>query len=230
MQDPPDIPDDEAPTQSERVLLRTFLTVIILNTIGIIWLALRSGSPPQIRVVLDAIAQTGGGLILAYVAFRALLLYPYRVTDLFAIVLILSLAMKATIDVLRAFSSIGFLRSNFSDPDHLGQIFQACMISGSVLLIGAAWGLRNCHLLNISSSGTRMLTIIAGTLSIPAAAGVIAFPVLLMRFVLTGEMQPSPLGLILLFLISAAITLLNLGHMMKTLTLKEEIDVREKMK
>lgn len=230
MQDlPPETPDENAPSPSERVLLHAFLTVLILNAIGVVWLALRSESPPHVRMVLDAIAQTGGGLILTYVGFRALLLYPYRVTDLFVIVMLLSLGMKATIDVLHAFSSIGFLRSNFSGTDNFGEIFQACMVTGSILLIGAAWGLRKCHLLKISTVGMRTLTITAGTLALPAAAGVFAFPVLLLRFVLTGEAQPNPLSLIVLFILSSAITILNLGQMMKTLTLKEEINVKEKM-
>jgi hypothetical protein len=217
-----------SPDQNLFFVFSILLTVVLA---GVLWLALSSSTPPKLRGSMDMLLQLAFGGTLAYGGFRMLLVFPFRFPDLLAIVIVLSLGLKAQVDVLEVLNSHG-ITSDFMGDDQrkLSITLQVCMITASILLIGAALGLRHCHLLKIEKPLPRLLAIVSGMLVLPAVAGVFSFPVFLLRDAMTEKVvtDDTP-ALLLLWLASIICTVVNASHAIRTLSLKEEINAREKM-
>ena len=215
---------------AERSLWFWFMLILGANIAGLIWLAVRTESPPYLRSVLDVFAHGVTGAAVAYLAFRALLRFPFQFSDLFIMVIVLSLGMKATVDFVRELAALGFVGSDMASGERFGEVFQLCLWSGSVLVSGAALGLRHCTLLNINRLLPRSACLIAGMIALPAAAGVTVFPVMMIREMLLRHPDSSRLlMLVLQSLGSLAATLINSRCFMRTLTLSAEVSAREKI-
>jgi hypothetical protein len=179
---------------------------------------------------MDFLLYSGTGTLIAYVAFRVLLVYPYRFMDLLVLVIVLSLGMKSTVDVLWDFGERGYIRNRTDPETSLGPLIQLCLLTASVLLVGGAYGLRNCKLLGLDGAFARMLTVFSGMLILPAAAGVFTFPVIVLKDALSpGGVSDNTGEIILLWFGSTFVTVINIVHFIKTMTLKAEIAAQEKM-
>jgi len=221
-------PDSAVPRGPERTLFWWFCGLMGVNVASIVWLALRAESPSYLRGILDVFLQGATGAVVAYFAFRALFLYPFRIFDLLAIVLVLSLGLTATVDVLERLSGIGLIRESWEhEAFAYGGICQCCLISTSILVGGAALGLRHCALLKTERPLARVLTTVAGMLALPAAAGTVAF--LVPVFSALSQAPAQALLWALLWLMSIVVTGANAVLFIKTLTLQEEIKAQEKM-
>jgi hypothetical protein len=214
-------------TAPQRSLLFWFVLILGINVAGLLWLSVRAQSPDYLRGVLDAFFHTAAGGAVAYFAFRALLRYPYRFPDLLIIVTILSLGMKATLQVLASFEALGVLHASTEAGVRYGQMFQICLLTGSVLLAGAALGLHNCHTLKISATGVRLMCITAGMLALPAAAGTAAFPVLLVSEFAGRARGDVALLFLLRWVGSVVITVININYFIRSLILKTEVQAQE---
>lgn len=218
-----------SPGTAERRLLKWFFVLIVASACGLLWLSFRSDCPAYVRIAMDFVIYLSTGAIIAYLAFRALFLYPFRFPELLAIVLVLSWAMKTTVDTLSDLAALGLISSYQEEPQKLGQMFQICLIVGSLLLLGTAFGLRTCYLLKLDRAISRLVAVVAGTLVLPAAAGVIAFPVLLIRELATGQVGDSAPWFVLLWMLSFVVTGINAANFVKGMTLTAQIDAQEKM-
>ena len=217
----------EGPGGPERTLFWWFCGVLGANVLSIVWLAVRAESPPYLRGVLDSFIHFATGAVVAYFAFRALFLYSFHLIELLAMVFVLSLGVKLTLDVLNSLTWLGLISTRRDDPGRFGQMFQLCLITSGFLLAGAAWGLRHCTVLKLERPLARLVSIVAGMLALPAAAGIAAFPVPVVK-----KLADSPnvaLLWLLLWLASILITGINTVLFIKTLTLREEIRAREKL-
>ncbi|MGD0092197.1 MAG: hypothetical protein ABSE73_19960 [Planctomycetota bacterium] len=204
-----------------------FCGVLGANVAGILWLAVRAESPPYLQGLLDSFMHFATGAVVAYFAFRALFLYAFHLLELLAMVLVLSVGVKLTLTVLDKWSAVGLISMTLDDPARPGKVFQICLLTGSVLLAGAAWGLRHCTVLKLEHQLARLASIVAGMLALPAAAGLAAFPVPLLRGL--GDKSHVALVWLLLWLLCLLITGLNTVLFVKTLTLREEITAQEKL-
>ncbi|MCY3024482.1 MAG: hypothetical protein NTW87_36365 [Planctomycetota bacterium] len=219
--------EDSSAASPERALVWWFVGVLAVNVAGVVWVAVRTESPSFVRSILDFFLYSASGAFVAYFAFRALFLYSFRLSDLLVIVLVLSLGMKATIDVLSSFSALGVINVNLVEPGRVGQVFQVCLLTGSILLAGAALGLRHCTILKLEGAFARVLIIVAGMLALPAAAGSAAFPVPAVRQVMNEPQQA--LVWLLLWFVSLGLTGVNVVYFIRTLTLRTEIKSQEKL-
>jgi hypothetical protein len=218
-----------APGAPERRLLMWFFALMVASACGLLWLSFRSDCPPYVRIAMDFVIYLSTGGIVAYLAFRALFMYPFRFPELLAIVMVLSWAMKQTVDTLADLAAVGLISSYTEEPQKLGQIFQICLIVGSVLLVGTAFGLRTCFLLKLERAASRLIAVVAGTVALPAAAGVVAFPTLLIRELATGAVGDSALWFIFFWMLSIVATGINIANFIKGMTLTAQIDAQEKM-
>src|SRR6185295_9737315 len=134
----------------DRACLKWLAIVLAINLAGLLWLAAREDSPHSIRLVLDSLLQVGGGVVLAYAAYRSLAMYPFRILDLVWMVIVLAFGVKATLETLHRFYRTGLLLEGQMDSrENFGMVLQACLISSSVLLAGATLGLRYCFRLKL---------------------------------------------------------------------------------
>lgn len=218
------------PDRLERRLFNVFWIVFVATVLSLFWLALRADSPPTIRSVLDVLMQSALGIAVAVLAFRALMLFPFRTPDLFLMVLVLSVAMKLALTVLQRFSAVGLIHHGFADGDHLGELFLTCLITGSILIGGGAFALRMCHKLSIERPAPRALAITAGMLFLPAAAGTVAFGLLILMEVLKPkpDYSNSPLFAVL-WIGSIVLTVVNIINFGRMLMLRAEISSRERL-
>ena len=222
--------DAEEVTPAQRSLWFWFALILGVNVVGLVWLAVRAESPPFLRGILDIFMNTATGAAAAYVAFRALLHFPYRFPDLLVMVSVLSLGMKATVDFVKGLANIGYVSHELASGERFGEMFQLCLWSGSILIAGAALGLRHCTLLKIESVPARAATLIAGMLVLPALAGVVVFPVMLIRAFLLGHSDAEfGVVMLLLWIGSMLASSVNTRCFMKTLTLNAEVDAQEKL-
>jgi len=213
-----------SPRGPEHRLFWWFCGVLGANVVSIVWLAVRAESPPYLRGILDSFMHFATGAVVAYFAFRALFLYSFHLLELLAIVLVLSLGVKLTLDTLNSLSGLGLLSTPIDDAGRVGQMFQLCLITSSFLLAGAAWGLHHCTVLKLERSLARVVSIVAGMLALPAAAGIAAFPVPVVRKLV--DAPNVALLWLLLWLASILVTGINTVLFIKTLTLREEIKAR----
>ena len=214
---------DQALAQSGPRLMRMFFIFAALNIAGLVWLGIRSDSPASLRGSLDVLFQLviAGGI--GFFAFRALVAYPFQLTDLFAMVLVLGVWLRFTVESIQTLSSIGFLPPLDSEAK-FGQILQAGLLSTSVLVAGGAFGLWACHKLNIKSVVGRLFTIIPAMLALPAAAGCAAFLVVaLQEFSMESDSSQSVAVLMLCWFGSVILTFINAATFIRTLALRAEI-------
>jgi hypothetical protein len=222
--------DSEEVTAAQRSLWFWFALILGVNVVGLVWLSVRAESPPFVRSVLDIFLHGATGALAAYLAFRALLRFPYRFPDLLIMVSVLSLGMKMTVDFVKDLGAMGIVSTDLASGERFGEIFQLCLWSGSVLVAGAALGLRNCTLLKIDSFFRRALTLISGMLVLPAMAGVVVFPVMLVRSLFAGHMSTLfAVAMLAQWIGSVVATSINSRCFMKTLTLTAEVDAQEKL-
>jgi hypothetical protein len=215
---------------AERGLWFWLALILCVNVAGLIWLAVRADSPQSVRGILDIMLHSAMGAAVTYLAFRALLRFPFRFPDLLIMVTVLSLGMKATVDFVRGLAALGIVSTDLASGERFGEIFQLCLWSGSVLVAGAAFGLRHCTLLKIDRLIPRAVCLIAGMLALPAAAGVTVFPIMMIRELLLQHVDVSRLMWLLLESIgSLAATIINSRNFMQTLTLNTEVGAKEKM-
>ncbi len=213
-------------------MLLGFAAIFGISIVSVTWLAVRADSPGFVRGSLDFLMHVASGGLVAYIAFRALFLYPFRTLDLLVIVLVLSLGMKLTLDMLDTFGKLAVglkLRVKSAESDEAGTAFQFCLIAGSILLLGGAWGLRSCALLKIERASTRALAVAAGMLAIPAGAGLAAFPVLILSHVLREETSAATTEYLILWLVCIAATTVNVVYFIRAMTLNTEIQARENL-
>jgi hypothetical protein len=214
----------------ERQLVVWFFLLLGLVILSMIWLAMRKSSPPYVRTILDFFLNVATGGAVAFVAFRSLFLYRFRFFDLLAIVAGLSLGMHQTVELLKSLALYGVFGERYSvdDPQNVGKVIQICLVVSSVLMAGSALGLRHCAILKIESGPRRVLAIIAGMYSLPAAAGIATFPVLILRdLVIPGSPRNQLPVYTLLWITSIVFTIINVAYFIRTLTLKAEIDATE---
>jgi len=222
-------PEAPPPVGPERTLFWWFCGVLAANVLSIVWLAVRAESAPYLRSILDSFMQFATGAVVAYFAFRALFLYAFRLLELLAIVLVLSLGVKFTLDVLNSLSRLGLISTPVDGPGRFGQMFQLCLLTSSLLLAGAAWGLRHCTVLKLERPLARLVSIVAGMLALPATAGIVAFPFPVIRNLAAGWPDVALIWL-LLWLASILVTGVDTVLFIQALTLREEIKARENIK
>ncbi len=216
------------PQRPDRRWFVWFLSALALNVMGIFWLAVRADSPESLRNVLDVLMQSAIGIAVAVVAFRALTYFPYRTSDLMIMVLVLSLAMKLTLSVLQRFAAIGLLHHGFASGDHLGELVQTCMITGSILIGGGAFALRTCQKLEIQRPLPRAVALVAGMLSLPAAAGTLVFGLLIFVEVIRAKPDYSYTPMFAaLWLGSIGLSLVNVTNMGRMLMLRAVVSAKD---
>ena len=227
--DPPPGPDlTVAAQQSQRGFI-WFFAILALNVVSLLWLSVRAGSPSSVAVVLDFFFHSAIGGAVIFFAFRMVFWYPFRFTDLLTIVLILSLGLRVILNLLFELSRLGVVGDLFA-PRGAGNLVQACLLCGSVLLAGAAMGLRHCHILKIDKPVARALTVASGMVALPAMAGVATFPVLILRDVLYPKSSSHETHILALHWIgSIAASIVNAVCFVRTLSLKSVIDAQEKL-
>ena len=212
-------PSESAPEKpSAQKLVAGFYVVLGLCLAGLLWLAVRAESPASVRTILDIFMQLALGGSVVVLAFLALVAYPYRTADLIVMVTVLSISMKVVLDVIGRFSAIGLIHASFAGPEHIGEIAQTCLLSASVLLAGGAFALRTCQRANIHRPLPRIMTIVSGMLALPAAAGSIAFFMLLIIQLVKGDSENAP-AFAALWILSMGITLNNVGNIVRGLRL-----------
>ena len=212
----------------ERQAIFWVYAAVIADIAGLLWLGVRAESPPWMRTILDILMQAAvSGAVLA-AAFRFLLLYPYRIYDLLLIVVVLSLSARFVIAEIGKLSAIGLIHTRVADLENMGELALAFTIVGSILLAGAATGLRTCHRLKIERPAARMLTLAASMLTLPASSASIALAVLLVLAVVRpGAVEIRPTTVVGLWFASLAITFINIRNYLRVLTLGAQITSKE---
>jgi hypothetical protein len=224
-------PDSQQPIAGslhgpDRPIIAGFFIALGLSIAGLLWLAVRAESPASVRLVLDIFVQLALGISVALLAFRALMAFPFRISDLIVMVLVLSLSLQAVLFVIWRFYDIGLLHPGSAPREHPGEIAQTCLIIESLLLAGGSFALRTCHRLKIQSAAVRAITLISGMLVLPGAAGTIAFLVLIGMQVSLGEYLYLPV-FALLWLASLGVTILNVINLARLMMLGAEITAQE---
>ena len=215
------------PQRPDRRWFVWFLIALGVNVAGIFWLAVRADSPQSLRNVLDILMQSAIGIAVAVLAFRALTYFPFRASDLMIMVLVLSVAMKLTLKVLQSFSNIGLIHSGFASEEHLGELFQTCLITGSILIAGGAFALRTCQKLQIERPIPRGASIVAGMLALPAAAGSLVFGLLIFFEVLKTKPDYSDTPMFAaLWLGSIGLSLVNVTNFGRMLMLRSVVSAK----
>ena len=233
-------------------MLGRFLALLGVCVATLLWLACRAGSPSYLRSVMDFCMQAALGGVAAGLALKMLYLYAFQIPDLLLMVVVLSLGMKGVIEEAQPLAQLGIINARHGDPGHWGVLLQLCLLADSFLLLGAAFGLRSCKARNLEKTLPRLVNLLAGMLALPAAAGVVVFPVWLLKlaigeagvpqllrkivispYVLTPALpqEPPPSGhkvmdvalLALCWLTAIIITALNSANLVKNLTLSAEI-------
>ena len=168
------------PPPSGKIWARWLFILMGVNLMGLVWLAVREESSENLRGVLDSMVQIGIAGVVAVAAFRALVLYPFRITDLFIMVIMLGMGVGISLEALKGLShtSLGMER-DLNPQSNIALAVQTVLFTLSLLVLGAALGLRYCVRLKLERPMVRAAAIINGMLALPAMAGVFAFPALL---------------------------------------------------
>lgn len=232
---------DEGLRRGNRSLMRLFFVLVAVNVAGLVWIAVRAGSPGEIRLALDVMFQLAIGTTVALFAFRAISSFPYRTTDLMGMTFMLAGWAKWTVDSVRGFAQTGFLPGGGS---MVGILIQYFLLSASALLAGAAVGLWACQRLRIEPPFARLRVILPAMLALPAAAGCAAFLALALgefgereaekviskRPVQSETYMGRALVWMLLWFASAIITLFNTITFIRALALQAEVKDKAPMK
>lgn len=174
-----DVPALAPPPSMSGLGMKVVAAVVTINFMAMLWMAVRSNSDAATRNVLDAMAQLALGASAAFVAYRLLMLYPFRILDLMTIVMTLAAGTKVVIDALTSFSQYSLIfEGQVRDSEKFGPVMLTVLLSCSVLMAGAALGLRYCARLKIDRPLPRAWAVISGMLSLPASAGFLVFALL----------------------------------------------------
>jgi hypothetical protein len=111
---------------AERTLFWWFCGVLAANVASIVWLAVRAESPPYLHGILDSFMHFATGAVVVFFAFRALFLYSFHLLELLAMVFMLSLGVKLTLDVLDSLSALGLVPTAVDGPARFGEVVQLC--------------------------------------------------------------------------------------------------------
>lgn len=214
---------------------RWFAALVGVTTAGMFWLAVRQESDPADRRVLDALSNLAVGGLLAYVAYRVLVRFAFQIFDLLTIILLLSGGVKVTIDAFHVLAAQGIIfEGRVTDTEQYPTVLLACLVNSSILMLGAALGLRYCFKLRIAAPLRRVAAVTAGTLSFPAAA---AFPVytlevlgqLVTLFVKNGELQPEwydhAFASVLIWIASFLVSIVNAFLFLRSVAVAETVAV-----
>lgn len=220
----------DPPAPGERQVMVWVAALFVVSLMAAGWLAARADSSPGIRDALDTLLQVALGALFLGGAYRLLVYYPYRLLDLLVIVLVLSVGLKVALD------GVSGLQDFLGDPDpsepkqvqvQLGPMVLSCLLTSSVLLCGAALGLRYCTRLKLDSSRQRVAAILYGMLVFPGIVGVFAFPALVLSELVSSP-ESGELGLLylVLFITSCLVTLRNGVLFFRSMALENEVVVK----
>jgi hypothetical protein len=215
-------------TSQDRRLFYFMAFVLGAVVLGLFWLALRSNTQQSVREAMDFAFQLGLGGVLVIAGFGLLLLFPFRIAELLAIVIVLSFLMKVILQTLDRLKTSGTWAVFFGESSSggagagLGLTLELCMIAACLFLTGAAWGLRHCVVLKIENTFSRVFAVIAGMLVIPSAAGFFVFPVMVLKDALSRDGFSEDSSTFLVgWAISVLATILNSYYLIRTMTLRE---------
>lgn len=228
----PEVPDRplDPPVSGDRLLLRWTLILLAASLTGAGWLAARASTSGMARVVLDALLNIGFGSLIALTAYRVVVRFPFRTLDLLAMVVVLSLGIKLTLDALQSASRYALVSmGSIEAREQIGTVALWCLLTSSVLLAGAALGLRYCVRLKLDAPLARLAAIVHGMLFFPASVGLFAFPALVVSD-LFGE-APNPdteltATYLLLFVMSLYVMIRNGLFLIRSMALESEVEVR----
>jgi hypothetical protein len=220
---PPAETHDAAPHSiPERQIALAVAIVFAANIVCLLLLAARAESAPQSRGFFDIgiLACVLG--VATYGIARFMFLFPFRLLDLLVMVVTLALGMKGAIEGVRWFES------ERVDATGWPLYAEACMLTGCVLLGGAAMGLRNCRMLNVETPLKRAVVLVFGMLYLPAPITLVLTPFHLLHALLTAHQTSlDSLGWIVALFFSAVITASNSFFSLKTMALKTENATQE---
>jgi len=212
---------------------RWFAALVGVTTAGMFWLAVRQESDPSDRRVLDALSNLAVGGLLAYVSYRVLVRFAFQIFDLLTIILLLSGGVKVTIDAFHVLATQGLVfEGRVTDSEQYPTVLLACLVNSSILMLGAALGLRYCYKLKLAAPLRRVGTVAVGTLAFPAAA---AFPVYTLEvlgqlatlFTTSKELQPEwydhALASVLIWLASFVVSIANAALFLRSVAVSETV-------
>ncbi len=217
-------PLDPTPSFSGRWALWVLL-LIGGPAAGLVWVALRIESPPDLRPILDAMLQVCIGVAVIVAAYRLLSLFPYRTLDLLTIVVVLSAGLFTTLWILEDLSRAGlFFEGGLQNKDALGVVIFWCLMMSSVLLGGAALGMRFCERLGLDTPFARCWAVFCGMLALPAAAGMPGFGVFtIFELASLENMAPETNVYVAFWIGSCVVTCFNGYYFVHSLALKAEV-------
>lgn len=217
----------EPPEPGERQVLKWVAALFGASLLAAGWLAARADSDPGVRDALDTILQIAlGGLFLGG-AYRLLAFYSYRLLDLLTIVVVLSLGLKVALDGVSGLQE--FLGDPVPDEPvrlqvQLGPTALSCLLISSVLLCGAALGLRYCTRLKLHHSRQRVAAILYGMLAFPGIVGIFAFPALVLsEMVGSSNLDERTPFYLMLAVASFLVTLRNGMLIFRSMALEDEV-------
>ncbi len=215
----------EPPPRSDGTWVRGLVGLMAVNAAGLGWLAARASVPESSRPAMDAIVQLAAGGAVAFAAYYMLTRFAFRTLELVAMVLVLGVGVQATIAALETFAELSFwwdgpvtMRQDFAG------VMLACLLTGSLLLIGAAWGLRYCEKLHLEGSGIRVWAMLCGMLLLPAVSCFVGLPfgVLAESFQEQPDELASVLGVVGWFF-SVIVCIWNVKFFVASLALQSSI-------
>jgi hypothetical protein len=142
---------------------------------------------------------------------------------------VLSLGIKTTLDALRSATRHGLIAGGtIESREQIGMVALSCLLTSSVLLAGAALGLRYCLRLKLERPVSRLAALVHGMLFFPGFVGVFAFPALVLGDLLGEGPKPDTqltALYILFFLFSLYIMIRNGLLLLRSMALEEEVSI-----
>lgn len=206
---------------------------------GMFWLAVRESSPSDTRLILDGFANLAIGATLAFFAYRALIKFSFRILDLMGIVTMLSIGLKAAIDTMSLLALSGIIwEGRVTDSDKFSSVMLSCLLTSSVLMAGAALGLRYCARIQIEAPVRRLGAIIMGMLAFPAVVGIPVFTLAVLQeaveilnrpphMLRTADAEVNPMNFVY-WVLSIGITAANTVLFLRSVAISSSVDVKAK--
>lgn len=210
-------PGDSPHAAPERQIAFAAVIIVAANLVCLLLLAARAESTPQARGFFDIgiLACVLG--VATYGIARFMFLFPFRLLDLLVMVITLAFGMKGAIEAVRWYEGERGAASGW--PLYA----EACMLTGCVLLGGAAMGLRNCRILHVERPLRRAIVLVFGILYLPAPITLVLTPFHLLHALLTAQQTTlDSLAWIVALIFSAVVTVANSAFSIKSMALKTE--------
>jgi hypothetical protein len=215
--------NDQSMQRNTGVMKTLFIAVVALNVASFVWYALRENSMQPLRVALDAIFQLAIAGSIGALTFRALCIFPFQLTDLFGMVIVLAAWSKVVVDSLAVMKQSGLMVAS-GDGEVFVQTLQVTLWSASILVAGGALGLWFCSRLRIQRPLPRLLKIVPAMLALPAATGCVAFvPYALAEMFDENGSHKRAAVVMLLWFVSLLITLANTFNYVRASALLAEV-------